>query len=260
MIEALQPTPPSDETAPASDETAPASDEAAPASDAEARLSVQTDDASDEGANEPEQAVAAPPAEGEADGAGEAEVEQAPADRPPVTGAKWYAIHVYSGLEQKVLKNIQYRLEIDGLAEHVARALVPTHTVLEIKDGKKVQAERNLMPGYVLIEMMPKEEVFDMISKLGSVAGFVGDGSHPIALQESEVQSLLEQTTHRQDKPKTEILFSKGEQVKIIEGPFAGFTGQLEEIDADRGKLSVMVSIFGRQTAVELDVLQVDRV
>jgi len=174
--------------------------------------------------------------------------------------ARWYAIHVYSGFEQKVLKNIQYRLEIDGLAQHVARLLIPTHEVIEIKDGKKAQTQRNLMPGYVLIQMRPSEEVVEMITSLAGVAGFVGDGTKPIAMGDDEVDHLLSQTSHRQEKPKTEILFSKGEQVKIIEGPFVGFNGQVSEIDPQRGKLSVMVSIFGRQTAVELDVLQVDKI
>ncbi|MCX7049022.1 MAG: transcription termination/antitermination protein NusG [Candidatus Sumerlaeota bacterium] len=177
---------------------------------------------------------------------------------PP--SARWYAIHVYSGFEQKVLKNIQYRLEIDGLSQHVARLLIPTHEVIEIKDGKKAQAQRNLMPGYVLIQMRPSEHVVEMITSLPGVAGFVDDGTKPIAMEDEEVERLLAQTSHRQEKPKTEIQFAKGEQVKIIEGPLVGFNGQVSEIDPQRGKLSVMVSIFGRQTAVELDVLQVDKI
>lgn len=175
----------------------------------------------------------------------------------------WYAIHAYSGFEQKVLKNIQYRLDIEGLGHHVASVIVPTHTVIEIKDGKKNQTERNLMPGYVLIELTAEgdtfKEIVEEITALSGVAGFVGDGSNPIPLGDDEVDGLLSQTTRRQDKPKTEIQFTRGQVVKIIEGAFAGFTGSVDELDHQRGKLSVMVSIFGRPTAVELDVLQVDK-
>ncbi len=188
-----------------------------------------------------------------------APVESSPEDFGDFSDSRWYAIHVYSGCEQKVLKNIQYRLDVDALAEYVGRILVPTHDVIEIKDGKKVQSQKNLMPGYVLIEMKYNEDVIDLVGKLANVAGFVGDGTKPIPLDNSEVEGLLAQTSHRQEKPKTEMLYSKGEQVKIIEGPFGGFNGQISDVDPQRGKLSVMVSIFGRQTAVELDVLQVDK-
>ena len=197
--------------------------------------------------------------DGEAPAVETPEVADAEQGMMDLSNARWYAIHVYSGCEQKVLKNIQYRLEIDELTEYVARLMVPAHDVIEIKDGKKVQTQRNLMPGYVLIEMLYNDDVIDVVSKLANVAGFVGDGTKPVPLGRDEVEHLMSQTSHRQDKPKTEILFSKGEQVKIIEGPFSGFNGQVDEIDTQRGKLSVMVSIFGRQTAVELDVLQVDK-
>lgn len=193
------------------------------------------------------------------EGAESAESASTPEDFGDFSDSRWYAIHVYSGCEQKVLKNIDYRLEVDGLKEYVARLLVPTHDVIEIKDGKKVQSQKNLMPGYVLIEMKYNEDVIDLVGKLANVAGFVGDGTKPTPLDNGEVEGLLAQTSHRQDKPKAEIMFSKGEQVKIIEGPFGGFNGQISEVDEQRGKLSVMVSIFGRQTAVELDVLQVDK-
>jgi len=239
-VETLSQTqPPSDKP---NGESAPA---AVPASEEPAGVGVQTAIA----------AETAPATDTEPKATESQEVQTA----EPEAETKWYAIHVYSGFEQKVLKNIQYRLEIDRLSKFVKRLLVPTHTVVEIKDGKKYQAERNLMPGYVLIEMTPNDDIFDKVSNLAGVAGFVGDGTKPVSLSEKEVDYLLAQTTHRQDKPKTEIPFNKGDMVKIIEGPFAGFTGSVDDIDPQRGKVSVMVSIFGRPTAVELDALQVDR-
>lgn len=170
----------------------------------------------------------------------------------------WYAIQTYSGFEQKVKQNIEFRSAIEGFKNDIGQILIPTETVVEIKDGKKKSKTRNLMPGYMLIEMEPKNSLFSMIKRIAGVSDFVGDGSKPIPLKQEEVNNVLNLVESKKEKPKSDIKYSLGEQVKVVEGPFANFTGSIDEIDSDRARVKVMVSIFGRPTAVELDVLQVE--
>jgi len=170
----------------------------------------------------------------------------------------WYAVHTYSGFEQKVKANIEHLATLEGFRDEVAEVIIPQETFVEVRGGKKRTTMRNLMPGYILVHIEPDEKVFDLVKKINGVSGFVGDGEKAIPLTQEEVDNLLRVSEEKAEKPKAEIRFRKGEQVKVVEGPFANFVGMVEDIDIDKNKLKVMVSIFGRPTAVELNVLQVE--
>ncbi len=172
---------------------------------------------------------------------------------------KWYAIHTYSGYENRVKKEIEHRAGLEGLREKLGEVIIPEEKIIEVKDGKRRQTVRNFMPGYVLVEIEEDEkELFDMIRKIAGVSGFVGAGETPVALTPEEVANIQALIEDKRERPKPEIKFQKGDQVKVIEGPFANFIGTVEEIDHEKARLRVMVSIFGRTTPVELDVLQVE--
>ena len=170
----------------------------------------------------------------------------------------WFAVHTYSGFEQKVKANIEHLAAVEGFRGDVAEVIIPQETYVEVKAGKKRTVSRNLMPGYVLVHIEPDDKVFEMVKKINGVSRFVGDGDIPIALTQAEVDNLLQVSEEKAEKPKAEIHFGKGEQVKVIEGPFTNFVGSVEEIDVEKARLKVMVSIFGRPTSVELSVLQVE--
>jgi len=172
----------------------------------------------------------------------------------------WYAVHTYSGFENKVKTNLEHRAAMEGFRDLLHQVVIPVEHYVQIKDGKKKTITRNLMPGYVLVEIEEQDEVFDLVKKISGVTGFVGDGEKASPLGESEVKRLLNISEEKAEKPKPEIQFSVGAQVKVIEGPFANFMGTVDDVDAEKSKLKVMVSIFGRPTAVELDVLQVEPV
>jgi len=172
--------------------------------------------------------------------------------------AKWYAVQTYSGFEKRVLDNIYHRATIEGFRDQLKQVLIPAETFVEIKGGKKRQTQRNLYPGYVLVEMEPGEDLMNLITKIPGVSGFLPPGTHPTPLDENEVNHILDIVQEKTEKPKPQIRYRVGEQVKVIEGPLANFVGEVNEIDEEKSKLKVMVSIFGRQTSVELDVLQVE--
>jgi len=175
-------------------------------------------------------------------------------------GRNWYAVQTYSGFENKVKANIEHRAAMEGLREFVHQVVIPVEHLIEIKNGKKRTVTRNLMPGYVLVDIDEKEEVFDLVKKISGVACFLGDGTNASPVSQDEVNRMLNIAEDKMEKPKPEISFRVGERVKVIEGPFANFTGQVDAVDPEKSKLKVMVSIFGRPTAVELDVLQVEGV
>ncbi len=170
----------------------------------------------------------------------------------------WYALHTYSSFEMKVKQTIEHRATLEGLREKIHRVVIPTEAVIEIKAGKKKTVQRNLMPGYVLVQMESDEDCFALVKSVKGVSGFVSDGHSPSPLSEAEVRNLLDIREEKKEKPKARMLYRKGDQIKVIEGPFMNFVGNIEGIDEEKGKLKVMVSIFGRPTPVDLDVLQVE--
>lgn len=182
------------------------------------------------------------------------------AENTPIapSSAHWYAVHTYSSFEGKVKQSIEHRATLEGLREHIHRVVIPTETVIEIKAGKKRTVARSLMPGYVLVQMDAMEDAFNLVKNVKGVSGFVPSGDTPVPLAESEVTHLLDIMEDKAEKPKAKVMFRKGDQIKVIEGPFTNFVGSVEHADEEKGKLRVMVSIFGRPTAVELDVLQVE--
>lgn len=173
---------------------------------------------------------------------------------------KWYVVHTYSGFENKVKQNIEHMVTISGYRESCEQVIIPAESVVEIKDGKSRKITRNLMPGYVLVQMEENDDIFNLIKGLSGVSGFVGASEKPTALTEDEVNNILQLVEHKREKPKPEIKYKIGDTVKVTDGPFVNFQGNIESIDEEKGKLRVMVSIFGRPTPVELDVLQVESI
>lgn len=173
---------------------------------------------------------------------------------------KWYAIHTYSGFEKSVKKDIEHRASVEGLRDKLGEVIVPEEKIVEIKEGKKREHARNIMPGYVFVQMEENEELFKLTEEIKGVSGFVGAGGSRTPLSEEEVANIRGLVEEKKDKPRAEIKHRLGDQVKVIEGPFSSFVGTIDNIDYDKAKLRVMVSIFGRSTPVELDVLQVEGV
>jgi len=183
-----------------------------------------------------------------------------PASDAPALPQRWYVVHTYSGHENKVRENIQKMINASSIPEHFGQIVVPTEEVAEMKKGKKTITTRKFFPSYILIEMYMSDEAFHLVNDLPGVTGFVGTSSGPQPLTKAEVERIL----GRMDKEKQtiipEIPFTLGEHIRIKDGPFSDFTGVIDEINVERGKLRVLVSIFGRETPVELDFLQVESV
>jgi transcription termination/antitermination protein NusG len=173
---------------------------------------------------------------------------------------KWYIIHAYSGFERKVRESLESRIAAFGLQNKIGRIMIPTEPVTELRNGKKYTIERVFLPGYVLIEMDLDNDLWHVIKNTPRVTGFLGTGDNPVALSEQEVSSIIFRSDVSKDKPTLKIKFDKGEQVRINEGPFANFTGAVDEINEDKQTLKVMVSIFGRSTPVEIEFSKVDKV
>jgi len=173
---------------------------------------------------------------------------------------RWYVVHTYSGHENKVRENIQKMINASSIRDHFGQIVVPTEEVAEMKKGKKTITTRKFFPSYIMIEMNMSDEAFHLVTDLPGVTGFVGTSSGPQPLTKPEVERIL----GRMDKEKQtiipEIPFTLGEHIRIKDGPFSDFTGVIDEINAERGKLRVLVSIFGRETPVELDFLQVENI
>lgn len=171
----------------------------------------------------------------------------------------WYALYTYSGYERRVKRDIEHRSSIEGLRDKLGQILIPEERIVEIKDGKRKESSRNFMPGYVFVQMEADDELIKTIREVNGVSQFVGSEDKPSVLSEEEVMNVVGLMEDKQDKPKPEIKFRTGDQVKVIEGPFANFVGTVEDIDYDRSRLRVMVSIFGRSTPVDLAVLEVEK-
>jgi transcriptional antiterminator NusG len=173
---------------------------------------------------------------------------------------KWYIIHSYSGFERKVKESLESRIQAFGLQERIGKVLIPTESVTEVRGGKKYTSERMFYPGYVLVEMDMDDHVWHVVKSTPRVTGFVGTGQQPTPLSEEEVQHIVYRVGESRDKPKLKVKFEKHESVRITEGPFASFTGIVDEVNEDRETLKVMVTIFGRSTPVELEFNQVEKV
>jgi transcriptional antiterminator NusG len=172
---------------------------------------------------------------------------------------KWYVIHTLTGQEEKVKTSIENKIQEGILKDKVFQVLIPTEQVSEVKDGKKRITQRKFFPGYVLVEMDLDDELWYVVRNIPGVTGFIGTKSKPISLQESEVNLIVKQSEERKEKPTPKVVFESGDSVKIIEGPFINFSGTVEGVNPDKGKIKVMVSIFGRATPVELEYWQVER-
>ena len=176
------------------------------------------------------------------------------------TGQKqWYIIHTQTGQELKVKAALEGKIQTGAAGTLVGSVLVPTERVTEVRAGKKRISERKFFPGYILVEMEMTDESWHLVRTTQGVTGFIGAGRRPVSLSPEEVSEILRQTEERKDKPTPRVTFQKGEGVRVIEGPFTNFSGVIEEVNTARGKLKVLVSIFGRQTPVELEFWQVER-
>lgn len=172
----------------------------------------------------------------------------------------WYVIHTQTGQELKVKSSLEGKIQqSSAAASQIAKVLVPTERVAEIRAGKKRISERKFFPGYILVHMQMTDESWHLVRTTPGVTGFIGAGRRPVPLSEDEISEILRQTEERKDKPTLRVSFQKGEGVRVIEGPFTNFSGVIEEVNAARGKLKVLASIFGRQTPVELEFWQVER-
>ena len=173
---------------------------------------------------------------------------------------KWYVVHTYSGHENKVKTNLEKAIHSAGLEEHFGQILVMTEEVVEMKDGKRKTSKRKTFPSYVVVEMDLNTESGFLVQNVPGVTRFVGSGAKPLPLKEKEVMRLLGQAEQTKGKTPPTVTFRVGESVRITDGPFSAFTGVVDEVNNERGKVKVMVSIFGRATPVELDFLQVQPV
>jgi transcriptional antiterminator NusG len=172
---------------------------------------------------------------------------------------RWYIVHAYSNFEKKVAESIREKAEQTGLAHLFDEILVPTEKVVEVRRGRKVDAERKFFPGYVLVKMGMTDEAYHLIKNTPKVTGFLGSDSKPMPISEREAQHILQQVQEGVERPQPAVRYEVGEQVRVSDGPFASFNGIVEEVDEVRSRLKVAVSIFGRATPVELEYAQVEK-
>ena len=177
---------------------------------------------------------------------------------PAEDGRSWYVIHCYSGYENKVRHNLEQRIDSMGMKGKIFDVVVPTEEEIEVKDGKRRTVERRVFPGYLLVQMVMSEDSWYVVRNTPGVTGFVGMGNVPTPLRPEEVSQILKRM--EAEAPKIKVTFKPGQKVRIVDGPFNDFIGAVAEIDMDRAKVRVMVSFFGRETPVELDFLQVEKV
>jgi transcriptional antiterminator NusG len=172
---------------------------------------------------------------------------------------KWYVVHTQTGQEEHVKKYLETEIKKSGVQNLISQILIPTERVSEVKDGKKKISTRKFFPGYVLIEMELTDKVWYLVKNVPGVTGFIGSAARPFTLRNEEIKNILKQAEQRKEKPTPKVTFEVGEGVKIVEGPFTNFSGTIEEVNPDKGKLKVIVSIFGRATPVELEYWQVGK-
>ena len=173
----------------------------------------------------------------------------------------WYILQVYSGNEKKIEKELLAQTEKKGLRDNISKILIPSEEVIEMKKGKKVSSERKFFPGYMLIQMVMDDEIWHIVKALPKVYGFLGGKKgEPIPVSQNEIDSILNQMKDGLEKPKPSVSFEIGEQVRVSDGPFSSFYGMVEEVDEEKARLKVSVSIFGRSTPVNLDYSQVEKI
>ena len=172
---------------------------------------------------------------------------------------QWYVIHVYSGFEKKVAQSIEEQAKQAGMTDVIERVLVPTEEVVEIRRGSKVNAERKFFPGYVLVNMEMTDETWHLVKNTPKVTGFLGGRGRPTPISEAEAERIMRQVQEGIERPKPAITFEIGEQVRVCDGPFNSFNGFVEDVDEERARVKVAVSIFGRATPVELEYSQVEK-
>ena len=173
-------------------------------------------------------------------------------------GTTWYVIHTYSGYEEKVKRNLEQRIDSMGVQEKIFRVIIPTEEEVEIREGHRRLSKKRVFPGYILVEMLLTEETWYVVRNTPGVTGFVGMGSRPTPLSQEEVDKILKRM--ESEAPTIKVGFREGQNVRITSGPFLDFMGLVDDLDLERGKVRVLVSFFGRETPVELDFLQVEKV
>jgi transcription termination/antitermination protein NusG len=173
---------------------------------------------------------------------------------------RWYIVHAYSNFENKVADSIKEQAAQKGLSDLFEQVLVPTEEVVEIRRGRKIKSQRRFFPGYVLVKMDMTDQAYHLIKNTPKVTGFLGSDNKPVPISDAEAARILNQVAEGVERPKTSITFEVGEQVRVADGPFASFSGLVDEVDEQRARLKVAVSIFGRPTPVELEYAQVEKV
>ena len=171
---------------------------------------------------------------------------------------KWYVIHTYSGYENKVKANLEKRIESMNMEGKIFRILVPMEDEVEVKDGKRKVSKRKIFPGYVLVEMIMTDDSWYVVRNTPGVTGFVGSGSKPIPLSDAEAKQIIRQMGAEEPRQRVDLV--PGESVRVVAGPFENFIGQVEEVNVEKGKVKVMISMFGRETPVELDFAQIEKI
>lgn len=172
---------------------------------------------------------------------------------------RWYVVHTYSGYEDKVKALLEHEVKMRGLSDMISKVVIPSEQVVVIESGTKKTVNRKFFPGYVLIEMELTDQTWDIVRRIPGVTSFVGSKYKPVPLSDKDVERILKQTGEM-EKPRSEVRFGKGNVVRVISGPFSDFEGVVDEVDFDRGKVRVMVTIFGRPTPLELDFTQVEKI
>ena len=176
------------------------------------------------------------------------------------TNKQWFVVHTYSGFENKVAEAIQSRAKIFGMGEKISQVLVPTEKVVEVRNKQKRETEQKFFPGYVLVEMELTDDTWHLVRSTPKVTGFVGSGQKPVALPQDQVDDIQRQMVSGAEKPKPKSVFQQGDKIRVIEGPFQNFQGTVEDTNPERGRMKVIVPVFGRPTPVELEYYQVERI
>jgi len=171
-------------------------------------------------------------------------------------GKSWFVIHTYSGYEERVKKNLEQRIKFMDSGDEVLQVVIPTEEETEVKNGQRRTVTKKILPGYVLIQMRMSDQSWNIVRNTPGVTGFVGTGSKPVPLREEEVSQIIKQMTA--EAPRVKVGFKKGQSVRVTDGPFIDFVGVVDDISAAKGKIKVLLSLFGRETPVELDFLQVE--